>query len=83
MCRSTLALVLNVSDGWADIEMDGQTRRATTLLIPDLRPGERVLVGLGTVLARVDEADAAALRALQDGLPATPSSAVGRPDRRS
>jgi hypothetical protein len=83
MCRSTIALVLTVSDGWADIEMDRQTRRAATLLIPDLRPGERVLVGLGTVLARVDEADAAALRALQDGLPATPSSLAGRPDRRS
>lgn len=83
MCRSTIARVQSVSDGWAEIEMDGLTRRASILLIPDLRAGERVLVGLGTVLARVDEADAAALHALENRLGPAPASPAEQPDRRS
>jgi hydrogenase maturation factor len=84
MCRSTIGRVVEVADGWAVVDLEGVDRRASALLIPDLRAGERVLVGLGTVLARVDDADVAALQALQDGRPVAPSPAtLPGPDRRS
>ena len=61
MCRTTVGQVIAVEDGEAVVELEGLRRRAISLMVPDLRPGEFVLVGLGTVLGRVDPADRAAL----------------------
>jgi hydrogenase maturation factor len=83
MCRSTVGRVRSVSDGWAVVEIDGVVRRASAVLIPDLRRGDRVLIGLGTVLGRVDDADAAALQALERGLGTTASLPAGPSQRRS
>ncbi|MFI5261771.1 MAG: HypC/HybG/HupF family hydrogenase formation chaperone [Candidatus Limnocylindrales bacterium] len=46
-------MVMVVGDE-ADVEVDGRTRRLPALLVPDLRPGDHVLIGLGTILARLD-----------------------------
>ncbi len=69
MCRSTVGCVVALDGDVAVVDLDGLQRRASTLLIPDLCPGELVLVGLGTVLGRVSDADLAALRALEAGRP--------------
>ncbi len=69
MCRTTVGRVLELDGADAIVELDGQRRRASTLLVPDLEPGALVLVGLGTVLGRVSPSDLEALRALEAGLP--------------
>ena len=61
MCRTTVGRVEAVADGVALVDLDGLRRQAISLAIPDLRPGEFVLVGLGTVLGRVTPEDRAAL----------------------
>ncbi len=74
MCRSTVARVHAVDGPEAVVEFDGGVRRrASTMLVPDLLPGELVLIGLGAVLGRVTAADLEALRAIEAGLPATGS----------
>jgi hydrogenase maturation factor len=64
MCLTTVARVVSVESGVALVDLDGVRRQAISLSIPDLRPGELVLVGLGTVLGRVDADDHAVLQAL-------------------
>jgi hydrogenase maturation factor len=61
MCRTTVGEVIAIEGDEAVVELGGLRRRAIALMVPDLRPGELVLVGLGTVLGRVDAADRAAL----------------------
>lgn len=69
MCRSTVGHVISVEDGFAVVDLEGVRRRASTLLVPDLRPGELVLIGLGSVLGRVEPTDLEALRALEAEIP--------------
>lgn len=69
MCRSTIGRVIAVEDGYALVDLDGVHRRASTLLVPDLSPGALVLVGLGSVLGRVEPADLEALQALEAEIP--------------
>ena len=61
MCRTTVGEVLAVGDGMAVVDLDGVQRNAISLMVPDLVPGELVLVGLGTVLGRVTPEDRAVL----------------------
>ena len=71
MCRSTVARVVRIDGSDAVVEFDGVQRRASALFVPDLVPGEHVLIGLGTVLGRVTTSDLEALRALEARLPDT------------
>jgi hydrogenase maturation factor len=64
MCRTTVGEVLSVADGVAVVDLDGVRRNAIALMVPDLVPGELVLVGLGTVLGRVTPEDRSALEDL-------------------
>jgi hydrogenase maturation factor len=64
MCRTSVGEVLAVQDGVAIVDLDGVRRKAIALTVPDLVPGELVLVGLGTVLGRVRPEDRFALDAL-------------------
>jgi hydrogenase maturation factor len=64
MCRTTVAEVLAVDDGMAIVDLDGVRRNAVSLTIPDLVPGELVLVGLGMVIGRVTPEDRATLEAI-------------------
>jgi hydrogenase maturation factor len=61
MCRTTVGEVLAVEGGVAVVDLDGVRRNAISLMVPDLVPGDLVLVGLGTVLGRVTPEDRAAL----------------------
>lgn len=65
MCRTTVGRVLAIEDGEVLVDLDGLHRRALSLLVPDLAPGDLVLVGLGTVLGRVDPDDRDALDHIQ------------------
>jgi hydrogenase maturation factor len=61
MCKTSVGQVLAVEDGQVLVDLDGSPRRAMSLMVPDLKPGDLVLVGLGTVLGRVSPEDRAAL----------------------
>ena len=65
MCRTTVGQVLEVGDGEVLVDLDGLRRHAMSLMVPDLKPGDLVLVGLGTVLGRVEPEDRDALERLQ------------------
>ena len=69
MCRTTVGEVLAVEDGVAVVDLNGVRRNAISLMVPDLAPGELVLVGLGTVLGRVTPEDRAALDAIDRRFP--------------
>ncbi len=73
MCVTMPARVVAVDAGGATVEMSGMARRASTLLHPEVEVGEWVIVAAGTVIERLDDADAALIRqALLDAsFPAT------------
>jgi hydrogenase maturation factor len=61
MCVTAIGRVIGVEEGEAIVDLDGLHRRALSLLVPDLAPGDLVLVGLGAVLGRVEPSDRDAL----------------------
>jgi len=64
MCIASPGRVLAVDESGATVELDGRVRRASTLLLPDVVAGDQVLVAAGTVIRRLDTAEAADLIAL-------------------
>ncbi len=78
MCRTAVGRVIAIEDGAAVVELDGWHRRALSLLVPDVQPGDLVLVGLGAILGRVEPADQAALDRIRNG---TVGSRPSRPQQ--
>jgi len=72
MCVTAVGRVVAVEDGEVVVELDGLRRRAMSLLVPDLAPGDLVLVGLGAVLGRVEAEDRDALDQLHRTAAAVP-----------
>jgi hydrogenase maturation factor len=66
VCLTQPATVLARFDNEVLVEVDGRNRLVANLVVPDLRVGDEVLVGLGNVLARITDAEAAAARELID-----------------
>ena len=58
MCLTAPARVLSVEAGSATVEMEGRRRRASTMVTPDVAVGEWVLVGAGSILRRLEPAEA-------------------------
>ena len=58
MCISLPGRVVALDAGGATVEVDGQRRRATTLLLPDLAVGDWVVVLMGTVVERLADDEA-------------------------
>jgi hydrogenase assembly chaperone HypC/HupF len=78
MCRSTVARVVALDGTDAVVDFDGVHRRATTTFVPEVQPGDHVLIGLGAVLGIVAPADVAALRDLEArGRAAVPADPTG------
>ena len=78
MCVTAVGRVVAVEDGEVVVDLAGLHRRALSLLVPGLEPGDLVLVGLGAVLGRVETEDRDALdhlhRAAAEGSPVTQPS---------
>ena len=55
MCLTETATVLANRDGVARVRLGGTERSVQNLLVPDARPGDRVVVGMGLVLARAPD----------------------------
>ncbi|HEU4672045.1 MAG TPA: HypC/HybG/HupF family hydrogenase formation chaperone [Candidatus Limnocylindrales bacterium] len=64
MCTPFPGRVTAVDAEGATVETDGTVRRATTLVVPDVRPGDWVLVASGAILRRLEPDDAREVVAL-------------------
>ncbi len=64
MCVTLPGRVLAVDDDGATVDLDGRRRRASTLLLPEISPGDWVIVAAGTIVDRLDPHDAQDIRAL-------------------
>ena len=64
MCMSFPGTVIEVDAAGALVETEGRRRRASTLLLPDVCPGDRVVVAAGTIVERLDAWEAAEIDAL-------------------
>ena len=58
MCISIPGTVVSVDATGATVETDGRCRRASTLFLPDIAPGDRVWIEAGTIVERLDPAEA-------------------------
>jgi hydrogenase maturation factor len=89
VCLTQPATVLARFDNEVLVEIDGRNRLVTNLVVPDVRVGDEVLIGLGNVLARITDAEAAAARELidaaleEDAEPLTTPSSLSTSSRRS
>ena len=80
MCIAYPARILALETGSAVVDMAGRTRRASLLMTPDVEVGEWVLVAAGTVVRRIDAAEA---RDLGSQLDAAMAALVPQPPRQS
>jgi hydrogenase maturation factor len=89
VCLTQPATVLARFDNEVLVEIDGRNRLVVNLVVPDLRVGDEVLIGLGNVLTRITDAEAAAARDLIDAAldeetePLTATTPIGTSSRRS
>lgn len=60
MCLDFAAQVVSCDGGLAVVDIEGRRRSASTLLLPDVQPGDWVRVAVGTIFERID-VDRAAL----------------------
>ncbi len=85
MCLGFPGLVVAVDATGATVDTEGRRRRASTLLTPDLQPGEWVFVAAGTVVDRLDPEEAAFIRTalIQAGAqrPVDPAVVAGQEGR--
>ena len=58
MCLSVPAEVIAVDGDAAVVRVDGRLRRASVLAVPDVAVGDRVIVAAGSVMARLELAEA-------------------------
>ena len=63
MCIGFPGTVVAVDEVGATVDQDGRIRRASTLLIPDIAPGDHVYVTAGTIVERLDPDEAELIRA--------------------
>jgi hydrogenase assembly chaperone HypC/HupF len=64
MCISIPGTVLSVDADGATVETDGRRRRASTMFLPDIAPGDRVWIEAGTIVERLDPAEAESIEAI-------------------
>lgn len=82
MCMTAPAIVLATFPNEALIQLDGRNRLVSSLAVPELRVGDWVLVGLGTVLSQLSPQEAVRLQALHDAA-ADASTPPGPPAARA
>jgi hydrogenase assembly chaperone HypC/HupF len=63
MCLGFPGRVMAVDESGATVDMDGRRRRAATLLVPEVAVGDWVFVAAGTIIDRLDPAEAEMVRA--------------------
>jgi hydrogenase assembly chaperone HypC/HupF len=88
MCLTQPAKVVACSEHEVLVEVGGRRQIVSNLLVPDVRVGDDVLIGLGSVLAGLSPAEASSLREIFDSAAGAepihdpdlpPASPYGRP----
>ncbi|HEY7524215.1 MAG TPA: HypC/HybG/HupF family hydrogenase formation chaperone [Candidatus Limnocylindrales bacterium] len=64
MCLTYPGLVVSVDGGDAVVRGEHRDYRASAILVPDVAPGDYVVVAAGTILERLAPEEAAEIRAL-------------------
>ncbi len=64
MCLSYPGRVSVIDEAGAIVVTDGRARRASTLYLPDIAVGDWVIVATGTIVERLDPAEAAVIERL-------------------
>jgi hydrogenase assembly chaperone HypC/HupF len=64
MCVGFPGQVTAVDDLGATVRTEGRERRASTMLMPDVAVGDWVYVAAGSIVERLDPAEAAEIRKL-------------------
>ncbi len=54
MCVTWPAQVVAIDAQGATVDTNGRRRRASTVIVPDVAVGDWVVVGMGTILERLD-----------------------------
>ena len=62
MCIGFPGTVVAVDEVGATVDQQGRLRRASTLVIPDIAPGDHVFVAAGTIVERLDPHEAELIR---------------------
>lgn len=62
MCIGFPGTVVSVDELGAIVDQEGRARRASTLLIPDIAPGDHVYVAAGSIVERLDPDEAELIR---------------------
>lgn len=62
MCLAFPGRVVGLDPSGAVVEVEGRRRRASTLLVPEVAVGDWVYVTAGTIVERLDPAEAEAIR---------------------
>jgi hydrogenase assembly chaperone HypC/HupF len=79
MCITYPGVVIDRDGPTAVVETPVRTRRASTLLVPDIAVGDWVIVGAGSILRRLDRAEALAISSTLDAARAATPAQGGRP----
>lgn len=80
MCVEFPSRVVAIDELGATVDREGRLRRASTLLVPDAAPGDWVLVAAGTIVRRLDPAEAHLIRiTLLEALSREPADAAAGP----
>ena len=66
MCVADPGQVLEIAGDMALLSIDGRTRRASTMLVPETAVGDWVVVAAGAILRIVDPDEARGIRELLD-----------------
>ena len=75
MCLTQAARVIEAEPDELLVDVDGRRQRVTRLLVPDARPGDDVVIGMGQALAVLTPAEAAELRELIETIAQPPNGA--------
>jgi hydrogenase expression/formation protein HypC len=67
MCIAFPGRVVAIDPGGALVQTEGRLRRASTLLVDDLAIGDWVTVAAGTILVRLEPAEAAEIQKILRG----------------
>lgn len=64
MCLAIPGRVVDIKDGMAEVDYGGVSKKASTRLFENVKPGDRVLVHAGFIIQILDEKSGAELEEL-------------------
>jgi hydrogenase expression/formation protein HypC len=77
MCLAIPARIVSIEEGFATVDMVGNTARADVTLVPGVKVGDYVIVHAGLAIQKYDEAEAkATLELLREMAQLTPGGAL-------